>query len=204
MLPIADLSAKIADAYNYARKDQVEEFQAMDDEITSFIPHYLQQIKYANEAVINLNKVQLSNILTQGIKIFTMVSVFVLSIVGLSYVPYDFANTVLTSITFGIGLIYLWKKIPQIRQLWKDNTAIGLHGINLNTSLSQSIIALNYIKMYHEDTVPKVKEWERKGLLNKAEESDQSDEKDENMFSLDEVLKKVQNRTSQDSDQYKE
>jgi len=178
MLPVEQLTDKLSEGYYHATNDNVEEFQNVQGEINTLLGYYVQQIRYASDAVIYLNKLQLSNIFTQSIKIGTVLALVVLGMIGSTFVPYfnGAIGSTLLVVLGGFGSLYLWKKVAVVRQFWKDNTAIDNHAITLNSSISECIIALNHINDFQGETLPKLQEWQEKGLLTEKTPPEEDDD----------------------------
>ncbi len=196
MLPNNQLMKKITEAYDHALNNRVNEFRSIDKEITSLVPHYVQQISYSTDAVVKLNKVQLSNLITQSVKIiFTIIVIFSM-IVGLTFVPIEVIPSVLASGIFALSLLYLWKKIPIIRMLWESTREVDIHSTRLYSSLSECIKALSEIKGFHEATIPTIQEWQRQGMWTEQELTDE--EKKDASETLEAFLDSLKDRDHYD------
>lgn len=198
MLPVYKLMEKIGQAYDHALNERVDQFQKVDKEITSLIPLYIQHITYSSQAVRNLNMVQVSTLFTQITKLTLTTAILVGLVVVFALLPVieGAIGGLLAGVTIGFGLLYAWKKIPILRNLWESTRQMDVHSTNLYVSLSECIRSLEEIKSFHQATVPTVAEWERKGLLKEEEEVDTS----EAVQSIDNFLKELTNRSHYDKD----
>lgn len=195
MLPdLPELRNKITSAYELMQSNSVEEFKAVDEEINHYIPYYAQQITYSSTTTASMNMMQFSTIILQSLKIIGVLVVSLGVAFGLFHASFlaDVISTVLIAGISGFLALYVWKKIPRLRSLWKANDVIDLHNINLHNNLSQSIIALDYIKGYHYNTFHKIQEWQTNGMWKTEDESTEMENSPPTLSNILEKIKEQQ------------
>ena len=194
MLSYHKLMEKITEAYDHALNNRVDEFRAIDEEVTSLVPHYIQQITYASQAVVKLNNVQLSNLFTQVLKIILTLGGFFLFMLGLSTITFieGGMGAFLIGAIGSIALYYVWTKIPTVRLLWSSTKEVDNHSTMLYVSLSECVKSLSEIKGFQQSTFSTVQEWQRQGLWNEKEPSEE--EIEEATKSVDAFLQELKNR----------
>lgn len=176
MLPVEELNKKIHDAYACIGSEDISQFQKIDAEINALVPNYVQQVSYATSSVKNLNGLQWSTMFTQTGKIIASAAATILTVIGFSYLS-GWISSIGSGIAMGLFLIYLWKKVPQIRQLRKDIQVLNEQSLALTNTVSQSILAISAIKNFQHSTIPTIEEWDRKGLWDREGSEKEQEQK---------------------------
>lgn len=179
MLSIEEINKKLADAYQFAENNQVEEFVSISNDINDYLFHCIQMLTRSIPTIEQMSNMKWAVVKASAFPTILGFSVLGFLIVGSSYIPDDSLSSVISTGLFIFLGVYIWDKIKEISSTLKSLRKIKDHERDLITALAHYISVSQVLKPFYTASTIIIEDWKNEGLYiePKKEYTDESIEK---------------------------